>query len=255
MDGMSQAISQMELKKMDGTLLGVAFMNESTALGIKRSVTFPALELAAMLHAGQTRANRANLPRTPFIEHPLRNAIRLIRLGVSDVDVILAALLHDTVEDCADRFASLSGLAFGDEQSKRMFLSGHIAAKFGTEVLKLVLAVTNEIPTPSTLPLARDEKHSIYREHVVKAIMSDDRVLLVKFADFMDNAGGLYHQTEENGGMALRLAAKYAPLVPHFKEGIKAMRGKGLVEDENIQHMLDQVEATRQRLQGILENI
>jgi hypothetical protein len=43
----------------------------------------------------------------PYIEHPLRNALRLIRWGAVGHPVVIAsALLHDVVEDCAHEIVS-----------------------------------------------------------------------------------------------------------------------------------------------------
>src|SRR5262245_36504120 len=59
-----------------------------------------ALDLAARLHADQRRV------REPYLNHLLRVAIRIIHYyGVRDVDVIVAALLHDSAEDQAERLA------------------------------------------------------------------------------------------------------------------------------------------------------
>ena len=56
-----------------------------------------AISLATTLHKNQSRGARGTLKRTPYIEHPLRNAIRLIRLGNTEQDVIIANVLHDMV--------------------------------------------------------------------------------------------------------------------------------------------------------------
>ena len=56
-----------------------------------------AYEYAASLHEGQFRASGE-----PYISHPL--AVAEIVAGLElDTDSICAALLHDTVEDCADK--------------------------------------------------------------------------------------------------------------------------------------------------------
>src|SRR5271165_2455604 len=60
-----------------------------------------ALELAARLHARDRRE------REPYLNHLLRVAIRIMsRYGVRDADVIIAALLHDAVEDHAAELAA-----------------------------------------------------------------------------------------------------------------------------------------------------
>ncbi len=59
-----------------------------------------ALDLAARLHAGDRRQNE------PYLNHPLRVAIRIMsHYGIRDPDVIVAALLHDAVEDHAAELA------------------------------------------------------------------------------------------------------------------------------------------------------
>ena len=56
-----------------------------------------AYEYAAELHEGQMRQSGE-----PYISHPLAVAQIVVSLGL-DTDSICAALLHDTVEDCAEK--------------------------------------------------------------------------------------------------------------------------------------------------------
>ena len=58
-----------------------------------------AYDYAAQLHAGQMRQSGE-----PYISHPVAVAQIVVQLGL-DTDSICAALLHDTVEDCADKRA------------------------------------------------------------------------------------------------------------------------------------------------------
>jgi len=55
-----------------------------------------ALAAAIAAHQGQVRKG---VDATPYVVHPLHVALILARWGVDD-DVIVAGLLHDTVEDC-----------------------------------------------------------------------------------------------------------------------------------------------------------
>jgi (p)ppGpp synthase/HD superfamily hydrolase len=64
--------------------------------------------MASFLHRKQTRFVRGDLPRVPYIEHPLRVALRLVRWGVPDAELIAAALLHDVVEDCSTELLEAS---------------------------------------------------------------------------------------------------------------------------------------------------
>lgn len=57
---------------------------------------FMALKFAARKHRGQYRKDNVS----PYINHPIDVADLLARVGgVHDVEVLQAAILHDTVED------------------------------------------------------------------------------------------------------------------------------------------------------------
>ena len=89
-------------------------------------------QFAAWKHRHQFRRDGV----TPYADHP--RAVRDIlkkELGVSDVDVLAAALLHDTIEDTATDY---------DE----------VLERFGRRVADLVAALTKD----NRLPEARREK-------------------------------------------------------------------------------------------------
>lgn len=70
-----------------------------------------AAHFAAEKHAGQRRKNAA---ATPYINHPLEVAHILSEVGgVIDEEILLAAILHDTVEDTDTSLQELA-LIFGD---------------------------------------------------------------------------------------------------------------------------------------------
>jgi hypothetical protein len=163
-----------------------------------------ALELAADLHAGDRRV------REPYLNHLLRVAIRIIRYyRVRDVDVLVAALLHDAVEDHP---AELAGLApdTSYEKSTEAALAV-LAHRFNPRVANLVRSVTNPAYDP-----ARD-RHEQYREHVAESLRRNPWARVIKASDFTDNGVGLIHTT---GPRLHRLAGKYAPLVPVLQEMI-----------------------------------
>src|SRR5438046_1457488 len=54
-----------------------------------------AYRFAETAHAGQTRKSGE-----PFITHPLAVTIILAEMGLFDADTLVAALLHDVIEDC-----------------------------------------------------------------------------------------------------------------------------------------------------------
>jgi hypothetical protein len=151
-----------------------------------------ALDLAARLHAADRR------DREPYLNHPLRVAIRIMSYyDVRDADVICAALLHDAVEDHPAELA-------GGPADPGAALDA-LASQFGPRVAELVGAVTNPRYVPGRDP---DEQ---YREHVADSLRDNPWARVIKASDFTDNGGGLMHTT---GPRLHRLAGKYAPLVP-----------------------------------------
>jgi (p)ppGpp synthase/HD superfamily hydrolase len=148
-----------------------------------------ALTLATDLHRNDRRQDE------PYINHPLRVALRIIcHYDVLDTDVICAALLHDTVEDHVDRLST----------NGRQGALHVLAEQFGQRVAGLVSAVTNPIYDPSR------DKHTQYSEHVVTSLTPCPWARVIKVSDFTDNAVGLHYTT---GAKVTRLAHKYAPLV------------------------------------------
>jgi HD domain len=187
-----------------------------------------ALELAARLHEADRRE------REPYINHLLRVAIRIMsHYGVHDADVVIAALLHDAVEDHA---AELAG-AHGDRQAALAVL----AAEFGPRVAELVAAVTNPEYAPDR------DMHEQYREHVAESLRGNPWARVIKASDFTDNGVGLIHTT----GPRLRtLAGKYAPLVPVLQELI-ALPDTPL-DAAARQHILSQLDRAADRFAAVL---
>ena len=149
-----------------------------------------ALELAGRLHAGDRRQ------REPYVNHLLRVALRInCHYGVDDPDIITAALLHDAVEDHA-------GVLSPDGRGGAAAV---LRNRFGSRVAGLVLDVTNPEYPPGT------DRHRQYREHVIQSLTASPWARLIKASDFTDNGVGIIHT---RGPKAVKLARKYAPLVP-----------------------------------------
>jgi GTP diphosphokinase / guanosine-3',5'-bis(diphosphate) 3'-diphosphatase len=114
-------------------------------------------------HAGQMRKSGA-----PYITHPLAVAILLADIGM-DTTTLVAALLHDTVED--------TGLTIGE-----------VKAEFGAEVAVLVDGVTK-------LDGSKWGDHAegeTFRKMILAASI-DLRVLVIKLADRVHNLRTLGH--------------------------------------------------------------
>jgi (p)ppGpp synthase/HD superfamily hydrolase len=184
-----------------------------------------ALALAADLHAEDRRV------REPYLNHLLRVAIRIIcYYRVRDVDVLVAALLHDSVEDHPDRLGGTSEAALAT-----------LAARFGERVAELVGAVTN--------PAWRPDRHRYeqYREHVAESLAGNPWARVIKLSDFTDNGVGLIHTT----GPKLRaMATKYAPLVPVLLD-LVARPDTPLADDVKA-HIAGQLVLARSRFAAIL---
>ena len=153
-----------------------------------------ALQLAGRLHAGDRREHE------PYVNHLLRVALRIIsHYDVGDTDIICAALLHDSVEDHAGDLSA----------DGRPGAFAALAGRFGSPVADLVEAVTNPVYVPGV------DKDVQYRAHVAASLDTNPRARVIKASDFTDNGVGVIHIS---GAKAVRLARKYAPLVPVLTE-------------------------------------
>ncbi|WP_433528832.1 HD domain-containing protein [Micromonospora sp. CA-263727] len=191
-----------------------------------------ALELAARLHHDDRRS------REPYLNHLLRVAIRMMHhYEVRDVDVIVAGLLHDAVEDHP---AELAGeLAAADPTAAALAV---LAERFGPRVAHLVAAVTNPQWDP-----ARDRNEQ-YHEHVAASLDREPWARVIKVSDFTDNGVGVIHSV---GPKVESSARKYRPLVPVFRDLVT--RPDTPLSAPVKQHILDQLDLAEERFSAILD--
>jgi len=157
--------------------------------------------------------------------------IRIIHYyRVRDIDVLVAALLHDAVEDHP---AELGG---GQPEAL-----ASIAERFNPRVAELVAAVTNPEYSPDR------DAHEQYREHVAESLAGNPWARVIKLSDFTDNGVGVIHTT---GPKVHSAAAKYAPLVPVLRELV--VRADTPLSGEVRRHILDQLDLAEQRFTAIL---
>ncbi|GAA2414372.1 hypothetical protein GCM10010191_25400 [Actinomadura vinacea] len=123
-------------------------------------------EVAERLHQGQLRKSGA-----PYITHPLAVTMILAGLGM-DTTTLVAALLHDTVEDTP-------------------YTLGELRADFGEEVAVLVDGVTK---LDGERWGERAEAETFRK--IVLAAAADLRVLVIKLADRLHNLRTLGFQPE-----------------------------------------------------------
>jgi (p)ppGpp synthase/HD superfamily hydrolase len=200
-----------------------------------RPVLHRALELAADLHRDDRRV------REPYLNHLLRVAIRIIsHYGVRDVDVLVAALLHDAVEDHPAELAGLGPDASPDEATTAAV--AELARRFNPRVAQLVQAVTNPAYDPDL------DRHEQYRAHVASSLENDPWARVIKVSDFTDNGVGIVHTT---GDKVHSSASKYRPLVPTFRDLIG--RADTPLSDGAKAHILGQLDLAETRFAAILD--
>src|SRR5262245_44951461 len=198
-----------------------------------RATLNDALALAAELHAEDRRT------REPYLNHPLRTAIRIIcYYDVRDVDVLVAALLHDAVEDHPDMLAG-PGAGAGDLTQAAL---ATLARRYHPRVSDLVRAVPNPAHEPGR------DRFEQYREHVTESLEANPWARVIKVSDFTDNGVGLIHTDPSRH---VRLATKYAPLVPVFRDLIA--RPDTPLTDDVKRHILGQLDSAEERFDAILE--
>jgi len=128
-----------------------------------------AFAFAAKHHDRQVRKGT----RLPYLTHPANVAIILTRYG-RDEETVIAGILHDVIEDCVR------------EGWTREMLEDRIAAKFGSEVLAAVLAVTKRRTDDDGVELSREDARADYLDRLATA---GDLARWVCAADKVHNAG------------------------------------------------------------------
>ena len=146
-----------------------------------------AFEYAAMLHEGQFRKSGE-----AYISHPIAVAEVVATLGL-DSDSICAALLHDTVEDCAEK-TDLK----------------EIEKRFGADVALIVDGLTKIV----TLQIEdKEEAHIETLRKMLLAMSRDIRVIFIKLCDRLHNMRTLAARSDEKQRItALETMHVYAPL-------------------------------------------
>lgn len=141
---------------------------------------YDAIQFAARAHRGQVR--KAN--GVPYIVHPLGAARLLIEYGCTHEEAVVAAILHDVVEDTD---ATLEELR----------------VEFGSTVADFVEALSE--PDKSA-PWEARKRHTI---HTLKE--APQAVLLVSCADKLDNLSSIAQDVDVRGDEAWSAFKRGAP--------------------------------------------
>ncbi|NNE68066.1 MAG: bifunctional (p)ppGpp synthetase/guanosine-3',5'-bis(diphosphate) 3'-pyrophosphohydrolase [Pyrinomonadaceae bacterium] len=171
-------------------------MSESTLLIIT------AANFAAKKHSGQMRKGKAS---EPYINHPIEVA-RLISDvgGITDADIIAAAILHDTVEDTDTSLDDLTEV-------------------FGVRTAKIVGEVTDDTSLPKV------ERKRLQVEHAPK--LSVD-AKIVKLADKISNIDDIVTNPPEGWSDERRLE-----YVRWGEDVVAGLRGI----NQSLEEMFDEV--------------
>lgn len=166
-----------------------------------------ALELATTLHQEDRRA------REPYMNHILRVALRTVRdYEEDDPAVIIAALLHDTVEDHFRELADLEESHDVTDADAQAIAIQKLGLMFGYGVAGMVDALT----IPAELKqLPKDEYRGEYRSHVISSLRANPKCRIVKVGDVDDNTGDLHQLPAKK---ARHIALKQLPMLPMLAE-------------------------------------
>lgn len=181
-------------------IIGKSYTEEEIA-NVKK-----AYELAAKVHEGQKR-----LSGEPYIMHPLSVALILARLGMDDASII-AAILHDTVEDTE-------------------LTNDEIKKEFGDTVAELVDGVTKIGRVPLQ---TKEEQQAENIRKMLIAMSRDIRVIIIKLADRLHNMRTLMYKPEQRRrDIALETIEIYAPIAHRL--GIRPIKEE--LEDLSISYL------------------
>lgn len=165
-----------------------------------------AYEFANLSHGDQRRVSGV-----PFILHPTSVACIVVEMGM-DTDSVVAALLHDTVEDTD---VTLEQVRDG----------------FGEEVMNLVDGLTKISKIEYT---DREERQAENVRKMLIAMSNDIRVIIVKLADRVHNMRTIECVNEQKRrDKALECMEVYAPIAHRL--GMKAVKDE--LEDLSMRYL------------------
>lgn len=165
-----------------------------------------AFKIADRAHEGQLRCSGQ-----PYVIHPILVAKIVAELGM-DKESVIAALLHDVVED--------TDLTLED-----------VTEKFGKSVASLVDGVTKLGKVPLS---TREEVQAENVRKMLLAMSEDIRVIIIKLADRLHNMRTLeFMPPQKQRDKALETLEIYAPIAHRL--GIRAVKEE--LEDLAINHL------------------
>ena len=199
---------------------------------IDRPLIEKAYRFSAQAHAGQKRKSGED-----FVSHSVAVAEILLQQKMDTVSIV-AALLHDTVED--------SEVTLGD-----------IRDDFGAEVETIVDGLTKI--SSITFRSTEERQAENYRKFLL-SIARDARVIIVKLADRLHNMRTIEHlPAERQERIAEETREIYAPLAHRFgmagiKSELEDLAFK-VLEPVGYREIADQLKATRTERSELIERL
>ena len=200
--------------------------------GLDRERLRTAFDYARVKHEGQLRKDGS-----PYVTHPLEVAHNCAEMGL-DEDSLIAALLHDAIEDTD---------ATHEE----------IARLFGESVAELVEGVTKLTRVTYT---SKEEEQMENLRKMLMAMARDIRVILIKIADRLHNMQTMNFQSEaKRREKALETMEIYAPIAHRL--GMQRMKWE--LEDLSLlyldpigyQEIIVQLDQRRKELEDFMARI
>jgi len=163
-----------------------------------------AVNFAAAKHRGQSRKDEEN---TPYINHPISLANLLVHEGgVTDINIIMTALLHDTIEDTdatADEIEALFGatikdfvLEVSDDKSlpsperKRLQIAHASSCSYEARLVKLADKICNlqdmQTRPPVKWSLLRKQEYFDWASEVIDQLRGTHAELEVMFDEIYE---------------------------------------------------------------------
>jgi (p)ppGpp synthase/HD superfamily hydrolase len=191
---------------------------------------------ALRLHADQRRT------REPYANHVLRVALRILcHYKVTDPEVLIAALLHDVVED---QPWAAAGVANHGPPPRAAALAV-ITSRYGARVARLVAAVTNPDRPAGTDWRSLDLQ---YVEHLASSLDAEPWARVLKLSDFTDNGVGIIHTV---GPKVRHSARKYNGFLPVLRELLD--RADTPLTEGVKKHINGQLDLAERRFAAILD--
>ena len=152
----------------------------------------------AYFYADQAHQTQKRKDGSPYVSHPTAVAGILANLKM-DVDTLIAALLHDVIEDTS----------INREQ---------ITKQFGIKVTNIVDGVTKlpELENNQNKTATKQQRNARTFRKMLLFSITDVRVLFVKIADRLHNMSTLIHMSDaKRKQIANETLCVYAPLAHH----------------------------------------